>query len=118
MQHICRFSPFRSLSTLSLSSAINRELVFHALSGFFGLASHHPECLTNLYSGGFVVCQLALLTSFLVGKLIDIDNQVVSQCHLLVKLVGKVDVVEEIHPELGWQKPVGESGLSAPLTAY
>ena len=61
--------------------------------------------------------QLALLAAFHVGKLIDVHQQVVRQCHIGIKLVGKVDVIQIIGSQLRGQQAHGESCLATTLSA-
>ena len=59
--------------------------------------------------------ELALLRSSHVGELVDIDKEIVGECHLGIKLIAKVDVVEEILAKFLRQQANGKGTLSAPL---
>ena len=59
--------------------------------------------------------EFALLGGSHVGELVDVDVEVVGECHLCVKLVAEVDVVEEVHTEWLGKEPDGEGTLAASL---
>ena len=59
--------------------------------------------------------ELALLARSHVGELVDVDIEVVCECHFCVKLVAEVDVVEEVHAESFGQESYGEGTLAATL---
>ena len=64
---------------------------------------------------GECLLQLSLLVRSHVGELIYVDIEVVGESHLAVKLVGEVDVVEEVLAQMLRQEAVGKSTLATPL---
>ena len=68
----------------------------------------------HLHLGEYLL-ELTLLGWSHVGKLIYVDIEVVGEGHLGIKLVGEVDVVEEILTQMLWQEAVGKGALAAPL---
>lgn len=61
--------------------------------------------------------QLALLRWSHIRKLIYVDKEIMSERHLGVKLIGKVDVVEEILAQMIRQQAIGKGTLAATLLA-
>ena len=61
--------------------------------------------------------QLALLRWSHIRKLIYVDKAIMSERHLRVKLIGKVDVVEEILSQMIRQQAIGKGTLAATLLA-
>ena len=61
--------------------------------------------------------QFALLRWSHIRKLIYVDIEIMSERHLGIKLIGKVDVVEEILSQMIRQQAIGEGTLAATLLA-
>ena len=59
----------------------------------------------------------SLLSHGDVGKLVDIDQQVVSQRHITFKFVSKVDVVEVVGTQVLGKDPHGEGAFATSLRA-
>ena len=61
--------------------------------------------------------ELCLLSGLVLVELIEHDDEVVAQRHVLVELVGEVHVVEEVLLKVGRQQPAAEDGFAATLVA-
>ena len=59
--------------------------------------------------------ELALLRHTHIGKLVDVDEKVVGESHLAVKLVAEVDVVEIVASQSLRQQSEGKRALAATL---
>ena len=59
--------------------------------------------------------QLALLSRSHVGKLVNVDKQVVGERHLAVKLIAKIDVIHEVAAQMFWQQADSKRALAASL---
>lgn len=59
--------------------------------------------------------ELALLRGSHIGKLVDVDEQIMGERHVAVELVAEVDVVHEVHAEMRRQESDGEGALATSL---
>ena len=50
-------------------------------------------------------------------ELVEVDEEVVGECHLLVELVREVDVIKVIHPQMFWQQTCHEGRFTTALCA-
>ena len=59
--------------------------------------------------------QLALLRRSHVSQLIYIDKEIMGERHLRVKLIAKIDMIEEVASQLLWQETIGKGTLATTL---
>ena len=62
--------------------------------------------------------QMGVLTGTDCLQLVEVHQQVVGQCHLLVELVREVQVVEEVLSQMGWEQSGDEGCLTSSLCSY